>query len=63
METVRTPTERFMELPDVPWKPHYIDDLAGYERLRMHYVDEGPDEGDVYLCCTENQLGLTFTAR
>lgn len=39
METLRTPDERFADLPDYPFEPHYAE-LDG--RLRVHYVDEGP---------------------
>lgn len=50
LETVRTPDERFSSLPDWPYEPHYVDDLPGYEGLRMHYVDEGPRDAPVFLC-------------
>jgi len=39
MKSIRTPDERFANLPDYPFAPHYLD-LA--PDLRMHYVDEGP---------------------
>ena len=43
----RTPDERFANLPAWTYAPHYIDDLAGFEGLRLHYIDEGPqDEHD-----------------
>lgn len=50
IEALRTPEERFVDLPDFPYQPMYVDDLVGYEGLRMHYVDEGPDDGEVFLC-------------
>jgi haloalkane dehalogenase len=51
MDILRTPDERFEGLPDWPWEPRYaeIDDGEG-GRLRMHYVDEGPADGEVVLC-------------
>ena len=51
MRAVRTPEERFANLPGFPFKPNYveIDDGAG-GRLRMHYVDEGPRDGPLVLC-------------
>jgi pimeloyl-ACP methyl ester carboxylesterase len=50
-DVLRTPDERFNSLPDFPFAPHYLEDLKGYEGLRMHYLDEGPpDAGDTYLC-------------
>ncbi len=42
---VRTSDERFANLPDYPFKPHYLELSNG---LQMHYVDEG--KGEVILC-------------
>ncbi|MDZ7699167.1 MAG: haloalkane dehalogenase [Deltaproteobacteria bacterium] len=51
IEALRTPDERFTILPDFPFAPRYIDDLPGFEGLRLHYVDEGPrDAENVFLC-------------
>lgn len=50
IESLRTPDEHFNELPDWPFAPRYLDDLSGYEGLRMHYVDEGPSDGVTFLC-------------
>jgi haloalkane dehalogenase len=36
----RTPDERFTDLPDFPFAPHYLE----LEGLRMHYLDEGQGE-------------------
>jgi len=49
-EFVRTPDERFASLPRWPYEPRHASDLAGFEGLRMHYVDEGPPDGHVMLC-------------
>jgi haloalkane dehalogenase len=38
VNVLRTPDERFENLPDFPFAPHYIDVESS---LRMHYVDEG----------------------
>ena len=38
MRVLRTPDERFRDLPGYPFAPHYLDVEPG---LRMHYVDEG----------------------
>lgn len=45
METLRTPDERFENLPDFPFAPHYaeIPDTEGGS-LRVHYLDEGPTD-------------------
>ncbi len=42
--TIRTPEERFRNLPGFPFAPRYID-IRG---VRIHYVDEG--EGPLILC-------------
>jgi len=50
-EILRTPDERFNDLPDFPFSPHYVQDLKGYAGLRWHYLDEGPTVADnVFLC-------------
>ena len=51
IEVLRTPEERFGTLPFFPYQPRYLDDVPGYELLRLHYVDEGPpDSRDTFLC-------------
>ncbi|MBW2458446.1 MAG: alpha/beta fold hydrolase [Deltaproteobacteria bacterium] len=50
IDALRTPADRFTDLPDFPYPPHYIEDLPGYEGLRLHHLDEGPREGATFLC-------------
>lgn len=45
MKILRTPEERFANLPDYPFEPHYLE----VDGLRIHYVDEGPRDGQVVL--------------
>ncbi|MFM7255506.1 MAG: haloalkane dehalogenase [Betaproteobacteria bacterium] len=40
MTLLRTPDERFQGLPEWPWAPRYLDDLPGFEGIRVHRVDE-----------------------
>jgi pimeloyl-ACP methyl ester carboxylesterase len=48
---LRTPNERFLDVPGFQFSPVYIDDLKGFEGLRMHYIDEGPQNvDDTFLC-------------
>jgi len=48
---LRTPDDRFSNLPGFDHPPHIIDALPGFEGLRMHYVDVGPrDAQTVFLC-------------
>ena len=42
MQLLRTPEERFSLLAGFPFAPRYLDDLPGYDGLRIHYLDEGP---------------------
>ncbi len=43
MRALRTPEERFANLPDFPFAPHYMDVADGDGgSLRVHYLDEGP---------------------
>ena len=45
MEFLRTPEDRFANLPGHPFAAHYVR----YGKMRMHYVDEGPATGDPVL--------------
>jgi haloalkane dehalogenase len=50
MKTLRTPDERFADLPGYGFAPHYVDVPSGDgDTLRMHYVDEGPRNGSTVL--------------
>lgn len=49
MNVLRTPDQRFANLPAFPYQPHYLEvDGGKFGRLRMHYLDEG--QGDPILC-------------
>ncbi len=51
MEILRTPEERFASLPGFAFAPHYAENLPGYEGIRIHYLDEGPQAAkQVFLC-------------
>lgn len=53
MEILRTDEKHFAQLPGFAWPPNYVDDLPGYESLRVHYLDEGSDgtvDQPVFLC-------------
>ena len=50
IDALRTPDDRFDDLSGWTYAPHYVDELPGYERLRVHYVDEGPKDGPVFFC-------------
>jgi haloalkane dehalogenase len=47
---LRTPDDRFVNLPGFPFEPQYATVVAdGLDPVRMHYVDEGPVDGPVAL--------------
>lgn len=50
MKALRTPDDRFANLSNFPYSPNYaeIDDLEG-GKLRVHYIDEGPRDGNIVL--------------
>lgn len=54
MEVLRTPDERFHNLPDYPFAARFLDDLRNYEGLRVHYIDEGRQDDNsaqkTFLC-------------
>ena len=50
MDVLRTPEERFADLPGFPYEPGYVEvDSGDGDRLRIGYVDEGPADGEVVL--------------
>lgn len=51
MQTVRTPDDRFENLPDFSFAPNYsqVPDGEGGS-LRIHHLDEGPADGELILC-------------
>jgi haloalkane dehalogenase len=50
MKTLRTPDDRFANLPGYDFAPHYaeVPDTDG-GTLRVHYLDEGPRDGHVVV--------------
>ena len=56
---LRTPDERFANLPGYPFAPHYVE----VDGLRIHYVDEGPRRAARCCCCTASRRGRISIAR
>ena len=55
MQVLRTPDARFAALPGYAFAPHYLDDLAGLDALRVHHLDEGdPAAATTVLCLHGN---------
>jgi haloalkane dehalogenase len=51
MDFLRTPDDRFIDLPDFDFQPHYVDVADPHEAtpLRLHYIDEGPRDAPPVL--------------
>ena len=50
MHVLRTPDDRFADLPDFPFAPHHVevgDGAGGF--VRVHHLDEGPPDGEVVV--------------
>ena len=54
---MRTPDERFKNLPGFPWAPHYLE----WRGLRAHYVDEGT--GPRTLLCLHGEPTWSYLYR
>ncbi|MEM1023698.1 MAG: haloalkane dehalogenase [Myxococcota bacterium] len=63
MEKLRTPDERFLDLPNFPFEPHYVEDLPGYQGLRGHYLDEGPRDAEETFLCLHGQPTWSYLYR
>ncbi|MDJ0922757.1 MAG: haloalkane dehalogenase [Henriciella sp.] len=63
IETVRTPDDRFANLPGYAFEPNYIDTLPGYEGLRVHYLDEGPKDAEITFLCLHGQPSWSYLYR
>lgn len=62
-DAMRTPDERFENLPGYNFAPNYVDDLPGYEGLRMHYLDEGPKDAKVTFLCLHGEPSWSYLYR
>lgn len=62
-DALRTPDERFRDLPDYPWAPHYINDLPSLAGLRLHYLDEGPRDAPLTWLCLHGNPAWSYLYR
>lgn len=64
-EILRTPEDRFTNLPGFPFAPHYIEDLHGhgYEGTRIHYLDEGPRAAKQSFLCLHGEPTWSYLFR
>ncbi|HUR88230.1 MAG TPA: tRNA adenosine(34) deaminase TadA [Ramlibacter sp.] len=62
-DAVRTPEDRFVNLPGYPWTAHFISDLPALAGLRMHYLDEGPADASVTWLCLHGNPAWSYLFR
>jgi len=60
---LRTPDERFRDLPDYDFEPNYLDDLEGFDGLRCHYLDLGPQNAEQTFFCVHGQPTWAYLFR
>ncbi|MFL9991917.1 haloalkane dehalogenase [Paraburkholderia sediminicola] len=63
LDALRTPDGCFENLPDFPYEPCYVDDLPGYEGLRMAYLDEGPRAASHTFLCLHGEPTWSYLYR
>jgi len=63
IEALRTPDERFRNLPGYAFEPRYISGLAGFGDLRLHYLDEGPKGAEHTFLCLHGQPTWSYLYR
>ncbi|WP_137700897.1 haloalkane dehalogenase [Marimonas lutisalis] len=63
MDVLRTPDERFEKLPGYAFEPNYVEDLKGYEGLRVHYVDQVPDGAQQTFLCLPGEPTWAYLYR
>lgn len=63
MEILRTPDERFQNLPGFSYAGHYMEGLPGYAGIRIHYLDEGPADADVVWLCLHGEPTWSYLYR
>jgi pimeloyl-ACP methyl ester carboxylesterase len=60
---VRTPDERFANLPGYPWPAHYTQALPSLGGMRLHYVDEGPQDAPITWLCLHGNPAWSYLYR
>jgi len=63
VDALRTPEDRFVDLQDFPFPPHYVETLPGYEGLRAHYLDLGPTDADRTFLCLHGEPTWSYLYR
>ena len=63
MDLLRTPDERFSNLPNFPYEPNYLENIGGFEDVRMHYIDEGSKDAEFTFLCLHGQPTWSYLYR
>ena len=67
MEALRTPDNRFVNLPDWPFAPHYTAIASGVSgdstTLRIAHVDEGPRDSATTVLCMHGEPSWSYLYR
>jgi pimeloyl-ACP methyl ester carboxylesterase len=63
IEALRTPDERFANLPDFDFPVEYVDDLPGYEGLRIARIDAGPRDAERTFLCLHGEPSWSYLYR
>ena len=62
-DALRTPDACFAHLPGYPWPPHYVSDLPALAGLRLHYLDEGPQDAPITWLCLHGNPAWSYLYR
>ena len=62
-DALRTPDACFAGLPGYPWEPHYLSDLPALGGLRLHYLDEGPQDAALTWLCLHGNPAWSYLYR
>lgn len=62
-DVLRTPDSVFAALSDYPWAPHYVHDLPALQGLRLHYLDEGPQDAPLTWLCLHDRTRWSYLYR
>ncbi|MDP5070494.1 MAG: haloalkane dehalogenase [Congregibacter sp.] len=63
IKALRTPDERFANLPDFDYPVFYADDLPGYEGLRGAWIDAGPQDAQQVFLCLHGEPSWSYLYR
>jgi tRNA(adenine34) deaminase len=62
-DALRTPDDRFEQLPGYPWAPRYVSDLPALAGWRLHFLDEGPRDAPVTWLCLHGNPAWSYLYR